>query len=59
MFLSENVFIYKRQLNILLLHHFKIVSVSTEKLKTVLAGTLKNIFRKQSPFPCCVMEKNI
>ena len=46
MFLSENVFIYKRQLNILLLHQFKIVSVSTEKLKTVLAGTLKNIFRK-------------
>ena len=44
MFLSENVCEYKRQLNILLLDHFKIVSVSTENLKTVLAATLKNIF---------------
>ena len=39
---------YKRQLNILLLYHFKIVSVSTEKMKTVLAASLKNIFPKES-----------
>ena len=58
MFLSENVCEYKRQLNILLLYHFKIVYVPTEKLKTVLAATLKNIFPKQPPV-FCVMEKNI
>ena len=44
MFLSENVRKYERQLNLLLLYQFKIVSASTEKLKTVLAATLKKIF---------------
>ena len=54
MLLSENVFIYKRQINILLLDHFKIMSVSTEKLKTVLAATFPSII---SFFMLCDGEK--